>query len=79
MLISFAVGFALVGGVMSIWLYSEFSDVHQQSYEPAAILPNILQALACIALPAGLFSVLLTGIIRWSIRQNWWRSGKPGT
>ncbi len=78
-LISFLIGFALVGGLLSLLVTSEFLDVHQQSYDPDAVLPNVLRALALFGMPGGILAVILTGCIRWTVRHGWWRGSKPET
>jgi hypothetical protein len=76
-LISFLVGFALVGGLLSLLVTAEFLDIHQQSYDPDAVMPNVFRVLVIFGLPAGFLSVGLAAIARWLQRAGWWRNGKP--
>lgn len=76
MYISFLIGFALIGGSISLLIAAEFSDIHQQSYDPSAVLPNVLRALAFFGVPGGILAVGITACVRWTIRNGWWQSGK---
>lgn len=73
----FLSGMVGVGGSLAFIVIADCVDIHQQSYNPELgnLCSGFFNSVAMVGIPAGLITLLLVWIIRWSIKNGWWRAG----